>query len=119
MDVRPFRREDAARWVALVRELEPAIVQTPPGLLHTLDTLPARARNRFWTAWSGGDLVGVALGRLAWWTDRDDLAYVWAGVRRDARGRGVGARLYALAEAHVRGLGARRVETWTGGDDAG
>ena len=117
--VRPFRHDDAAAWVALVRRVEPVIVQTPRGLLHVVETIPARARNRFWTAWSDGELVGVALGRLAWWTDRDDLAYLWVGVAPHARGRGIGARLYALAEDHLRDHGARRVETWTNGDEAG
>lgn len=117
--VRPFRREDAVAWTALVRGLEPGIVHTAPGLLHMVDSIPARAQNAFWTAWAGDRLVAIALGRLAWWTDRDDLAYLWVGVHPELRGRGLGTRLYELAEGHVRGHGARELETWTSGDQAG
>jgi GNAT superfamily N-acetyltransferase len=119
LEIRPFRPEDAHEWVALMRSLEPAIVQTPRGFLHRLETVPRRAHAAEWVAERRGTIVGAANARLAWWTERADLAWLWVGVRPDARGRAIGTRLYALAEEHLLGHGARKLETWTTEDEAG
>jgi GNAT superfamily N-acetyltransferase len=116
--IRPFRPEDAPARVALAREIQPWIVVTPRGLLHRLETEPPRARARHWSAESEGRLVGAATARFAWWTERADLAELSIAVRRDARGRGIGGRLYALAEEYLVTGGAGRVEAWVV-DDAG
>ncbi len=85
---------------------------TPRGLLHWIDAEPARARLRNWVATANGEIVGWATAALHWSTERGDVGWAWAGVREDARGRGIGARLFSLAEAHVLEVGARKLETF-------
>jgi GNAT superfamily N-acetyltransferase len=117
--VRPFRPEDAAPRVALRRRIDPGVVDTPAGLLHAIAAEPARARARRWSADAAGEIVGVATAQFAWATEEDDLAYVWVGVAPERRGRGLGARLYEVAERYSAERGARRLETWVAGDPAG
>ena len=48
---------------------------------------------------------------MQWWTDRTDLGWLWAGIREDARRRGIGTSLATAAEQHLRAAGARKLTT--------
>jgi GNAT superfamily N-acetyltransferase len=117
--IRPFRPEDAAERIALARRIQPVVVITPRGLLHWLENQPPRARTGLWSAEADGRLVGMATARFTVSVERDDLAFVWVGVDASARRRGIGERLYVLAEEHLRSHGAKRIETWIVENDAG
>jgi len=93
-------------------------VGTARGLLHSIENEPARARTRRWSAEAAGRLVGTAVAKLAWWTERMELAELWVGVRPEFRNEGIGGRMYELAEEHLVANGARRLNTWVV-DEAG
>jgi GNAT superfamily N-acetyltransferase len=114
--IRPFEWPDAAGLIALIHRLMPAWVLTERGLLYWLETQPARARHASWVAFEGQALVGWAESRLRW-EFGPDAASVFVGVDPDHRRRGLGARLYELAEAHVAGVGRIYAES-DGSDDA-
>ena len=116
--IRPFEPRDAASTTELRRALMPDWVETPAGLLHSLATEPPRTRRRNWVALDGG-VVAWATAGFEWAIEADDVGFAWVGVRDDHRRRGLGGLLYELAEAHVRGQSARRVESWTIGDGPG
>jgi GNAT superfamily N-acetyltransferase len=105
-EIREFERSDAAAAARLVSELVPEIVATEAVVAHWIFEQPARARARAWVAVRGGEVVGWAEAGLRWSAAEAQEADVWAGVRADARGAGLGSRLVALAEAHVAAHGA-------------
>ena len=110
--IRDFRRADGAAVGALLHELEPEHpAQTAEGLVHWIESQPERARLRSWVAEEGGDLVGWAAACFHWSSSAERVAWLWAGVREDGRGRGIGGSLFRLAEAYLASEGARKLET--------
>ena len=97
----------------------PAFLVTEGRLLHELRALPERAHRGTWVAENGLEVVGWAEAEFEWATETDDVAWAWAGVRADQRGRGVGRRLWDRAEAHVLAEGARELRTGVGDDPNG
>jgi GNAT superfamily N-acetyltransferase len=86
-------------------------------LLHWARKLPERAHARHWVAEDGEEVVGWAEAEFEWATEREDLAGVWAFVRADRRGRGIGSRFYERAVAHVLEQGARELKSGAWEDD--
>jgi GNAT superfamily N-acetyltransferase len=115
--IRPFRHEDAEAAIPLLRELWSEVVVTPGGLVHLLEGQPERAAFRAWIAEDEGEIVGFARARIRWALAEEGIASAWAGVLPSHRRRGVGGRLYEIAEAHVRDHRARRIESTIRADE--
>jgi GNAT superfamily N-acetyltransferase len=110
--IRPFRDEDAGAAAALLRELISYFVVTAEVLRHWIARSPERTRGAYWVAERHGELVGWADAEFRLSSKDPNIGLVWAGVREDERGRGLGGRLYELAAAHVTELGAWKLECW-------
>jgi GNAT superfamily N-acetyltransferase len=109
--IRPFREADAPAAAELQRALLPHYVVNAEVLLHWLRTAPARAEWSQWVAEVRGEIVAWADAQLCWWLVEPGIGELWVGVRKDARGQGLGSRLYRRAESHLRELGAWKVQT--------
>jgi GNAT superfamily N-acetyltransferase len=115
--IRPFRGEDGEGVAVLLRgDVVPHAV-TGPGIRHWLASQPERARAALWVAEDDGELAGWARARLRWATRAEGIADLWAFVRPASRRKGLGASLYDAGTAHLHGVGARVVESWTSGRD--
>jgi GNAT superfamily N-acetyltransferase len=89
------------------------------GLRHWIETHPERSRFRTWIAETGRKIVGFAFARFHWSMSAEGVTWLWAGVHEPARGRGLGARLYETAEAHLLAHGAKKLETFAIAGSAG
>jgi GNAT superfamily N-acetyltransferase len=65
-----------------------------------------------------GQAVGCAVGGFVVSTTEPGACFTQVEVHPDHRGRGVGSALYGPIEEHLRGIGARRVRTFTTDDPA-
>ena len=86
---------------------------TPAGLRHWTESHPERAHFRLWVAEEGGELVGMAMARFHWSMSTLGVAWSWAGVHPDQRGRGLGSELFERGEAHLRGHEVRKLESFS------
>jgi GNAT superfamily N-acetyltransferase len=111
--IRGFEPADAHAVSAIFHEEEPPQLVTPAGVLHWLRAQPERSRGSMWIAEDAGRVVGWAEATLRWTTQVEGVVDVWAYVAPRARGRGLGAALYAEAERHAREIGARTLDSWT------
>jgi GNAT superfamily N-acetyltransferase len=111
--IRVFEPADADAVSAIFHEEEPPHPVTPAGVLHWLTAQPQRSRGSMWIAEDAGRVTGWAEANLRWTTRVEGVADVWAYVAPRARGRGLGAALYAEAERHAREIGARTLDSWT------
>jgi GNAT superfamily N-acetyltransferase len=110
LHIRPLDVErDAEAVVAILREANPQWILTAEGWRHTIQHWPKRAEPAGWVAVDGRDVVGLSHAHRHAWTTEPDVAFVRTTVRADHRGRGIGSRLYAVAEQHVFRLRARRL----------
>jgi GNAT superfamily N-acetyltransferase len=111
-EIRPFEPADAAAGAALLADTfpQPAAVSAA-AVLHWATSSPKRAHTRIWVAREGEALVAWADAQLKWSIAEEGIAEVYVAVDRTHRGQGIGRALYALAESHVLGHGAR--ELWT------
>jgi GNAT superfamily N-acetyltransferase len=113
--IREFEDRDTEGAAALLVDLP--WFHTPETLRHASSTRPARAHARMWVAEEQGAIVAWAQTTFKWATERDDVAEVWAIVRPDRRGAGIGVRLYELAAAHVVEHGAHELESGASEED--
>jgi GNAT superfamily N-acetyltransferase len=116
--IRDHRDDDVPGIVALIREAEQAWVVSEAGLRHRLAVARPRARRRGWVAEVDGEVAGWASAALETDVKRDDVAWLRVLVQPSRRGRGLGAALYAAAEAHALEIGARRLLTQSAEDVA-
>lgn len=86
---------------------------TAAGLRHWVESQPERARFRVWVAEDGGDVVGVAMASFHWSMSTPGVAWSWAGVHPDRRGRGLGSELFGRGETHLRGHDVRKLESFS------
>jgi len=115
--IRPFQESDAAAVVSLVREAAADWAHSPRGLVYRLSSHPDRAKQRAWVAVEHTEVVGYARARLLWEVAGERVGSLWLAVRSEARRRGVGGALCDAAEKHLRGAGARSLESFA--DDEG
>ena len=118
--IREFRPEDVRQVRNLFHELVPELpAHTDRGILHWIASHPPRARLRCWVAIDAGEIVGWGIARFNWSVSAEGVSWLWVGVREQARRRGIGSGLYALAEAHLVEGRARKLETFAAPDSAG
>jgi GNAT superfamily N-acetyltransferase len=107
--IRERRPDDDGAIAQVIRDVSPGWVTTERGIRHRRKSTPERAQRGDWIAELDGDVVGWGSGGLETEIDRDDVGWVTVMVRPAWRGRGVGSALYEPMEAHVLGVGAKRL----------
>jgi RimJ/RimL family protein N-acetyltransferase len=115
--IRELRGSDLPGVARVWRELRLDSVQSEAGVRHLLETFPPRAEVAHWVADADGIVAWAFAHRR--WRRATGNAYVWVGVLPEARGRGIGGELWALADEHVASLGVERVNADAVGDQAG
>ncbi|HXM57242.1 MAG TPA: GNAT family N-acetyltransferase [Candidatus Dormibacteraeota bacterium] len=116
--IREYRAEDAAAVADLLAPLVPADEPiTAAGMAHWLDTMRPE-EGKLWVAECGGEIVGWAESTLHFSAVDRDVERVWAAVRPDQRRRGLGARLYRMAEERALSREPRMLRSWAMSDDA-
>jgi GNAT superfamily N-acetyltransferase len=113
-----MRRRDIPAVVDLRRLIWPDDVSTPESMAWSLDHADADERVRRWVATDRGLVVGFAVAGLASWTT-GRVAFVYLGVQRDWRRRGIGGRVFEVADHHLATLEPSRTLTGSErGDEA-
>ena len=107
--IRELRHSDIPGAVAMLEEVYPEWLHYVDDLRHRVETTPARAHPCRLVASEGGNVIGFAMGMFHLYSERDDVAFVWAGVRSGWRRRGIGGELYHAVASHLVGHGARRL----------
>lgn len=97
--MRPYSSAFAQGACELLQGFFPSLVVNPALLDHGEATTPPRASRQVWLATFEGAVIGWAEKEIDPWTTHKSRAWVWAGVHQDFRGRGLGLRLYELAES--------------------
>jgi GNAT superfamily N-acetyltransferase len=111
--IRPLEQADIPAVAALMGVVSfESPAPTPAGLAHWFSTQPSRARFRTWVAEEEGTIVGSAWGMIEWGVSTGDVAWLWAGVLPQARGRGLGTALLAAVEAPLVEAGARKLDSF-------
>jgi GNAT superfamily N-acetyltransferase len=116
--IREARHDDAPRVVDLLNDVYPAWLHTEKGWRHRQASEPEQAHRLVLVAEEEGRIVGLGGGRIEYESTREGTSRVWVTVLEEARGRGIGSRLYERAEAHVVSHGALRLRTTSIVDDA-
>ena len=101
--------DDDAAITQIIREVAPGWVTTEGGVRHRRLTTLERARRGDWVAEVDGEVAGWSSTALKTDGDRDDVAWVNVFVRPASAGRGLGNALWEPVEAHLLGLGVRRL----------
>jgi GNAT superfamily N-acetyltransferase len=86
---------------------------TAAGLRHWFESEPERAHFRAWVAEEEGEVAGVGTAGFHWSMSTPGVAWVWAGVHPEHRGRGLGSALFDRGERHLRDHGVRKLESFT------
>ncbi len=117
--IRPFREADGEALALLLRADDPPHALTGAGIRHWAAHQPERARAAVFVAEEQGAAAGWARARIRWATSAPGVGEVWGFVAPGRRGRGLGAALYETARAHLVGVGARVLESWSTGEEGG
>lgn len=115
--IREFRPEDGDALAALLHEDEIPEPVTGDGLRHWHTGQPGRAQARSWVAVTRDGVVGWARARLRWSTSVEGVGEIWGFVHPAGRRKGLGARLYDAAAAHLDAVGGRVLESWSFAED--
>lgn len=115
MIVRELGPSDAEGAVAVLTAVVPFLVTTPEAFRWQHDGREPE-HQRAWVAVDGGAVVGLVRAGFA--APRLRRGFVVVFVHPAARGRGLGAQLFAAGEAYVHGLGATTVRGWVQNDPA-
>jgi GNAT superfamily N-acetyltransferase len=100
-DPQPHR--DAEQVVALLFATSPTVVTSAEEWLHRQRAIPERARHLAWVAEVDGELVGIAIAGLNFFTS-GDTGYLSVRVHPTRRGSGIGTALYRRAVEHLLSL---------------
>jgi RimJ/RimL family protein N-acetyltransferase len=109
---------DAAAFSALRRVVTPYQVFSAARIEHSWQATPPDAHLLVLVAEVGGEIVGAARASMNVWTSEEGAASLFVMVHPDHRRQGIGGRLHEQVTAHLRALGARKVQAWgVEGDD--
>jgi len=110
--IRPAVVSDAPAIVSLGREIDPDQLATDDSFRALLERPAEPTTER---------LVAELDGRIVAWAPSGAYesgdGWLWIGVERSARRRGIGGRLYERIEARLRGAGVGRVEAVPNDED--
>ena len=109
--VRPFEPADGEAAASVLRAVLPYEPVTAARLRQYHACAPSRIEERRWVLERDGRLLGWASAGLHLWTGDARTGSVFVGIHPSARRQGLGARMFAVAEDHLRALRPRRVET--------
>jgi GNAT superfamily N-acetyltransferase len=116
--VRSGTLDDAAAILDLRRAAFPWQVATVDGLRHNWERTLGVAKGALFAVDDGAGVAGYARCGLNTWTSEEGAASLAVLVRADRRGEGIGTTLLEAAESHLRGIGARRAQSFALGDEA-
>jgi GNAT superfamily N-acetyltransferase len=116
--IRETRDDDVPGVVHVLNQIYPAWLHTEKGWRHRRASEPEEAHPIYLVAEEEGRIVGVGGGRIEYEAAREGTGRVGVSVLEEARGRGIGGRLYERAETHVVSHGAQRLRTTSNHDDA-
>ena len=107
--IRPLDPEaDAPAIVELIHEIFPSGVTTVESWRQLEASVPTRARRAAWVAVVDDAVVAWAQASLNWFSNSNTV-FAGVSVREGFRRRGIGSRMWKLAEEHVRQLAPTRV----------
>ena len=101
---------DTPDVVELIHEVFPATTTTVESWRQQFASIPARARHAGWVAVAEGRVVGHAEASLNWFSETR-TAFADVSIKRAFRRRGIGSRLWELADAHLGEVAPSRVLT--------
>ncbi|GGL03377.1 GNAT family N-acetyltransferase [Deinococcus radiotolerans] len=111
--LRPATDADLGALAALLSAVNPRHPWTAETLRRELDALRGHPLGLHTAQWLAEDDAGTLLGATSVWQFggmyHPDRYHAEVSVHPDARGQGVGTRLAAFMDAHLRGRGAREV----------
>lgn len=114
--LRPAEASDAEAVAALRFAVTPFQVFTAYALRHSWASTPVSARQLLLVAEAGGQIVGFVRAMLQPAPEQPAASSVFVMVEPGWQRRGVGARLYAAAESHLRAAGASLIVGRGSGD---
>jgi GNAT superfamily N-acetyltransferase len=107
--IRPLNPDaDGPGIVDLIHEVFPFGTTTVESWRQQLAGIPPRARHAGWVAIVDREVVGRAEASLNWFST-SNTAFAGVSVREAFRRRGIGSRLWELAESHLHELAPSRV----------
>jgi GNAT superfamily N-acetyltransferase len=116
-EIRPFHDRDAAAISDLMRRLVPQFLANREVLLHWIRQAPERSHTRLDVAEEDGGLAGFQWTNFKWWAEDPGIGTIFLLVRPESRRRGLGARLYDVAERHLLDRGAWKLDAHVTDDD--
>jgi GNAT superfamily N-acetyltransferase len=115
-EIHHFRREHAPAVAELLSRMSPPDYPlTAAAMEHLLDAITAD-EGEFWVAEADGEIVGWAEATVQFSAPRRDVERAWVAVRPDHRRRGLGGRLFRMAEERALAHGPRMIRSWTMAD---
>jgi GNAT superfamily N-acetyltransferase len=113
--IRDFQTGDAREVADLLDKLEEGPV-APEGLVHHVESMPARADACFLVAVQDEAVVGWTEARRKWSSD-PAIGKFRVVVRPSARRQGFGSALFERALEHLAALGVTKLVTYDGGTE--
>jgi GNAT superfamily N-acetyltransferase len=116
IEIRHFHREDAGAVAELLSPMSPPdYPMTAAAMAHLLAVI-VPDDGELWVAETTGEIVGWAEATRQFSAASRDVQRAWAAVRPDHRRRGLGGRLFRLAEARALAPSPRMVRSWAMAD---
>ncbi len=114
VEIRAIRDDEIAAWVELRNAIDPRTA-TMPGWIE--QQRRDEATVLIVLAHDGGDVVGVGSAKEEDDRRGTDVGWMWFGVVRPQRGRGIGVALYRELSRHLHTLGKNECDTSAWSDD--
>lgn len=110
--------DDAERAAAVIGLAYEERVITPAGVRHYITTARPEDRMAYWRAEDDGELVGWAFAGLDAWAPVRTAGFAGVVVHPQHRRRGLGSELWDVLSGHLEAIGARRIVSYSQGDEA-